>query len=89
MPRRLKIDPPSRRRPRPAHDPPLTRVWNVDDPNSRPRLVRMPPQDAVLYCYMESIGVLGDNVEYYKSHLIDTGAGPMCGSWWAKEEAKG
>lgn len=82
--------PKTRRRPeRPAHEPPLTHVWNVDDPQARPRLVSLPPDEAVLYCYMDSIGVLGDNVMHYRQHLHDTGAGPMCGSWWAKEKEVG
>lgn len=73
----------------PPGEPPLVRVHDLDNPDSRPRLIRLPPRQAVLFCYMQEIGVLHEPDDTYESHIIDSAAGPVCGRWWAKEEVRG
>lgn len=66
-------------------DRPATWVRNLDMPTLPPRLIRLPPRDAVRWAYVTSIG------SYDITHapeVMTTAEGWICGPWFAHSHSQ-
>lgn len=68
-------------------DAPTTYVYNLDNINDKPQIIRMTPRAAVAWCYAGSVGQMGRlNVAEPFIRRMDTGW--ICGSYWARDDGE-